>query len=333
MFTEILKIKPQLDQSDLRKMEQSLNGRFKRVAQTFGRGLSKIFKGGALLGGLSLIIDRLVNPLKEVQETIDRLLGVSDNLSTFAKQLNTTSGNLAKLQALASSAGIDQRKLLDLLTKYQTELGRARLDPKRESPVRQFLDIPDTAESFFQFVQSLQRVDSTLRNAIAERVFGQRALVETAEFFQLDFDERFKKLGLDNISSVNLTQRIERLAGLEELDSILKAQRELRELDKVGQAITEGTIQERHRAGLFEIDRAKDRVARIEQISNMNRLIESGLLKLEQGMGLLTQILSKDLVPKLVPFFKKVEDSFSELLNFISEMRRRFKFFPGGRGE
>lgn len=334
MFTEILKIKPQLDQSDLRKMERSLSGRFTRVAKTFGRGLSKIFKGGALLGGLSLIIDRLINPLKEVQETLDRLLGVSDNLSTFASQLNTTSGNLAKLQALATSAGIDQTRLLDLLTRYQTELGRARVDPKRETPVRQFMDIADTAESFFQFVQSLQRVDNTLRNAIAERVFGQRALVETAEFFQLDFDEQFRKLGLDKMSSATLTQRIERVAELEGLDSILRAQRELREIVKAGQTITEGTIQERHRAQLFEQDRAFERIARIEDISNLNRTVESGLLQIEKGMGLLTRIISNDIVPKLAPFFKKVEDGFAELLTFISDMRRRFKFFGlGGRGE
>src|SRR5690606_7364854 len=105
---------------DLRKMARALSERFTRVAKTFGRGLSRIFKGGALLGGLNLIIDRLINPLKEVQETLDRLLGVSDNLSTFAGQLNTTSGNLAKLQALATSAGINQERLLNLLTRYQT---------------------------------------------------------------------------------------------------------------------------------------------------------------------------------------------------------------------
>lgn len=334
MFTEILKIKPQLDQSDLRKMERSLSGRFTRVAKTFGRGLSKIFKGGALLGGLNLIIDRLINPLKEVQETIDRLLGVSSNLSTFASQLNTTSGNLAKLQALATRAGIDQTRLLDLLTKYQTELGRARIDPKRETPVRQFTDIADTAESFFQFVQSLQRVDNTLRNVIAQRIFGERVLVETADFFQLDFDEQFRKLGLDTLSSATLTQRIERVAELEGLDKILRAQRELREIDKAGQILTEGIIQERHRAQLFELERAFDRIARIEDISNLNRTVESGLLQIEKGMGLLTRIISNDIVPKLAPFFKKVEDGFAELLTFISDMRRRFKFFGlGGRGQ
>src|SRR5690606_37019131 len=135
------------------------------------------------------------------------------------------------------------------------------------------------------------------------------------------------KLGLDKMSSATLTQRIERVAELEGLDSILRAQRELREIVKAGETITEGTIQERHRSQLFEQDRAFDRIARIEDISNLNRTVESGLLQLEKGMGLLTRIISNDIIPKLAPFFKKVEDGFAELLTFISDIRRRFKFF------
>src|SRR5690606_32995035 len=112
------------------------------------------------------------------------------------------------------------------------------------------------------------------------------------EFFQLDFDEQLKKLGVDTLSSATLTQRNERVAELEGLDKMLRAQRELQEIDRAGQVITGSTIQERHRAQLFELERALDRIARIEDISNLNRTVESGLLQIEKGMGLLTRIVS-----------------------------------------
>src|SRR5687767_8200002 len=107
MFSEILKIIPQLDSGDLAKLESSLSGRFTRIAKKFGKGLGSILTGGGIAGLALGLIDKLLNPLKDVQEAIDRSLKDSDDLVTNAKQFDTTAGKLAKLVALGKSTGLE----------------------------------------------------------------------------------------------------------------------------------------------------------------------------------------------------------------------------------
>ena len=82
MYTEILKVKPQLDTKDLNKMEKTLQSRFSRLAKGFGKSITNVIKGGGVAGIAIALIDKLLNPLKEVQEAIDRSLSKGDDLAT-----------------------------------------------------------------------------------------------------------------------------------------------------------------------------------------------------------------------------------------------------------
>jgi hypothetical protein len=49
MFKEILKIIPQVENRDLKKMERSLGRRFTRIARKFGKVLTTVLTKGSLV--------------------------------------------------------------------------------------------------------------------------------------------------------------------------------------------------------------------------------------------------------------------------------------------
>jgi len=89
MFSEILKIKPQLDNSDLNKMERTLQSRFKRIAKSFGGGIIQCPQGRGAFGAILAIVDKVLNPSRKLK-SIERILKSSDDVATNAKQFGTT---------------------------------------------------------------------------------------------------------------------------------------------------------------------------------------------------------------------------------------------------
>lgn len=198
MFTEILKITPKVDSGDLNKMENSLNTRFKSVAKKFGAGLVSVLKGGAVIGTVLAIVEKIVNPFKEVREAIERALDRGDDLVTFAKQFGTTAGNLARLQALAEAKGLTAEGLRTLLLKFQGAVTDAAANPGEVTAVSQFVGRKDMAEAFFEFIQSMQndlKYSDAQRNFIQREVFGEKQIGKASSFLNANFPELIKKIG------------------------------------------------------------------------------------------------------------------------------------------
>lgn len=259
MLTEILKIKPQLDASELSKMVRSLNSRFADVAKRFGQGLYNVTKkfggglksaltGGGIVGALGVLADRFLNPLQETTETLNRVLSQGDDLSTFANQFETTSGRLLKLQALAGSSGLDPETLRMLLTKFQVALAEQRQlekDPtktkeEKKGPLQQFVGIKDTAEAFFQFIQALQKADKDTQVLIQSEVFGEKLIGKQSEFLQTDFNKRLRELNLPETQV--LTNSIEGIAAVEEIDAINRSRRQVEDIQNKGRIVNSGMV-------------------------------------------------------------------------------------------
>lgn len=163
MFTEILRIKPVLDPGAAAKMEQSLGGRFRRIATNFRRGLSLAIKGSVI--GLSLaLLTKFLNPLEKIEEKIRKLLDEAKGQKDLADEFNTTPGKLRALQNVAGGLGVTPDTLKDLMNKYAKAIEKARdeiRDPNSEisdstRAVKNFANDKDLAESFFQFIQSVK---------------------------------------------------------------------------------------------------------------------------------------------------------------------------------
>jgi uncharacterized protein YidB (DUF937 family) len=240
MFKEILQIIPKLSPGDLNNMERSLTTRFGRIAKKFGKGLVASLTGGGLAGLALGLVDKLLNPLKETQDAIDRVLKQGDDLVTNAKQFGTTAGRLFRLQQLAASTGLDENSLDVLLTKFQTAVAEAVQDPTKVTSVRQFAGSKDIAEAFFQFIQSLQKMGKNQQILVQQEVFGEKQILKMAEFLQTDFGKQAALVG--GPSSAQLTPGLESLAAKSDLKDALTARRTLNDTLEKSRAITEAMV-------------------------------------------------------------------------------------------
>lgn len=303
MFSEILKIIPKLDEKDLKKMQQALQSRFTKLAKGFGKGIANAFKGAGIAGiGLALI-DKVLNPLKEVQEAIDRTLNASDDISTNAKQFNTTTGKLAKLVTLSKATGLDQENLFMLITKFQTAVAQAKADPNDQSvsSVRNFTDKEDTAEAFFGFIQQLQQMDKNQQVLIQQQVFGEKQILKMADFLQSDFSKLASATGIDKVTSDEASKRINKNADLNDLAEALKANREFGDLLKKSDIINEGMIRSRDKTERIALERENQRIQSFQDISTISQTVDNIMKLVEQGVAMLGKLITT-----LTPFVNNV---------------------------
>lgn len=290
MFKEILKVIPQLSPGDLNKMDQQLRRRFTRIAKGFGKGLISILKGGGIAGIALALVDKLLNPLKETQDAIDRMLKQGDDLVTNAKQFGTTAGRLAKLQALGQSTGLDADSLNTLLAKFQTSVAEAAADPTKNTSVRQFVGQKDSAEAFFQFIQSLQTMTKDQQLLVQQEVFGEKQVLKMADFLQSDFKELSKSFEKFDVNK--LDQAANKLGGLSDLSDTLAAQRGLDDLLQKGNVVNRGMINTFDKNAKIEQQKETDRIKSYQS----QALISEGVTKMgalmEKGLFMLTDLLT-----------------------------------------
>jgi len=206
MFKEVLQVQPNLSPEDASKMERELNSRFNRVAKRFGGGLLSVLKGAGIAGAVSFIADKILNPLKEVQEAIDRSLHTADDLQDQAERFNTTAGELAKLQAFGKSKGLSAEEVNNLIGKFQTAVAEAAADPSKNTSVKNFVGNTDTGQAFLTFVENLAKLSNSKsttdqNNAIRvqQEVFGEKQIGKSGNFLRADFsklNETFTSKGL-----------------------------------------------------------------------------------------------------------------------------------------
>ncbi len=294
MFKEILQIIPKLAPTDLNNMERTLTRRFANVAKKFGKGLGASLLGGGLAGAALGILDKILNPLKEVQETIDNMLRRSDDIATNAKQFGTTSGKLARLQALAQSTGVDQGNLDMLITKFSTAVAEARQDKTKPSAVRAFANDTDMAESFFNFIQSLQRVQKTDPKKallIQQEIFGEKQILKIADFLQTDFKKQLGLLG--GPSAEKLTPAIEKAADLNDLKDRLAATQSLNDLVRKSALINEGMIREQAAAAKRNQDAEDMKIQSYQSLAAISKTSDTILNTVTQAALSLTDIVTK----------------------------------------
>lgn len=293
MFSEILKIIPRIDSKDLARMERTLQSRFTKIAKGFGKGLTAAVKGGGIAAiGLALI-DKILNPLKETQEAIDRMLSSSDDISTNAKQFNTTSGKLFKLVQLAKATGLDQDNLFQLINKFQTAVAENRADPTKATSVANFANNEDTAASFFEFIQSLKAMeDKGAQLLVQQQVFGEKQILKMADFLQSDFPKLVADVGLDKVASSKLTGDIDKLGALKDLSDVLTARREVKDVQTKAGIINEGMVRSRDVSEQIALKRENARIQNFKDISAISQTVERVMTLVEDGVGMLGKFIN-----------------------------------------
>jgi hypothetical protein len=195
VLKETLKIKPKLESSDLNAMERSLNTRFARVAKKFGRGLSRAVIGLGVAGAVAGFLQKLLNPLKEVQDSINEILASSDETVTQAKHFGTETGNLYKLERMAEGSGLDQNTLHSLINKFAGAVVAAKADPTKTTAVSAYKG-DDYVEGFYNMIQSRKKLSASDQIAFDNEVFGEKISLKAADFFAQNMAKLESDLGL-----------------------------------------------------------------------------------------------------------------------------------------
>lgn len=307
MFSEILKIIPQIDSKDLAKMEKALQSRFTKIAKGFGKGLANVLKGGGIAGVALALIDKLLNPLKEVQEAIDRSLAKGDDLATFAAQFNTTAGRLAKVQALGEASGLDAEGLRMLLVKFQTSLAEAAADPNKDTSVRAFAGREDTLEAFFEFIQSLQKLNKGDQLRVQSEVFGERQILKASEFLNADFNALAKTFG--RFDAEKLTVAANKLAGISDLNDQLAAARNLDDLQAKAGVINSGMIRAKDASERLNLQKENARIQSYKDLQTISDSVTKIMGIVEQGLAMLGSLIST-----LTPFINQATDFMKKFL-------------------
>ena len=186
----LIKIKPTITAEDGRKMENDLNGRFKRVAKKFGEALRTV--GGALKGLLTgAAVAMIANPIEKLNEKLNSTLSYADQITTRAEAIGTSAGRLAQVETVAKSAGISN--IDKILTKFQTGLARARLG--EDKTLTQFTKYDDTLTAFLNVLKSLQGIKSADERTFAvQKIFGEENAAKMSELIAIDFSERWGQI-------------------------------------------------------------------------------------------------------------------------------------------
>lgn len=163
MLTEILRIKPVLDESTAKQMEASLSARFARVAGRFGSGLKQVIKGSVL--GISLaLLSKILNPIEALDTKLKTLLGHGTDLSDLAEKFGTSPGKVKQLQDVAQSFGVTPDQFKEVITKFADSVEKARdelANPFQEKSASTVIlgniaKEKDLAEGFKQFLTFLK---------------------------------------------------------------------------------------------------------------------------------------------------------------------------------
>lgn len=302
----ILNVKPTISASDGRKLEKDLNGRFARVAKKFGGALrtvgSKlrgIIAGGAI-AGIGLLMS---NPIKELNSTLDDTLRRYDDIASRAKQLGVSSGQLYQATAIARSAGIEEADFRQMLTAYAVKVGEAKAG--KDQMLAEFVN-EDLLTGFFKMVQSLQRLSPEQRAYFGAKILGEDDVAKLAELINTDVQERHRQL-FGNVTSEQTTRAIEKLAGTEGKQSILRGRLDVENLLAKSQTITGETVRLQN-----ELER------RQQEIDNKNLSNYEAFMKLqmvaEEGKNILANIQTT-ISPHVVKGVNLLEKSYNWLQN------------------
>lgn len=185
MFTEILRIKPVLDASAAKGMEKSLTSRFSSIAKKFGGGLKSALKGS--LFGISLgFLNKILNPIEDLEKKIKGLLEQGTELRDLADEFGSNSGRVKQLQDVASSFGVTPEQLKGMLDKFSEAVNTARKEIEDPTAtisdttraIAPFAQEKDKIQGFTKFLSSLRQ---TGKGAGQDVFFGEREQRRAAE--------------------------------------------------------------------------------------------------------------------------------------------------------
>jgi hypothetical protein len=332
----IAKFQPVLDNGSVKKMENDLNTRFKRVAQTFGAGLANAAKNigkgikfamGA--GGILGIISLLTNPLNSVLEQLDNTLRLADEVQTNSTEYGVTPAQYSTLINVLKSKGIDEEAVaadIDILRSLQQQAKEGK-----DTTLSQFTSIAGGQQLYEEVLKSIMDIkDPTARYARLEAVFGRKKAGKYRELLQQG------QGGIDRLKNelqtgAGYNKQIDRVGALEDqqAERITKLDQEFaqRRLNATDQDLIDRRMNYERQKRELELGRYKSGAAAFD-------LATVGM-KLEQALDQVLMPIGKALVASgiLSILADVITKSVAIITGFFSCIAGFVRFFGGAKKE
>lgn len=300
----ILNVKPTISASDGRKLETDLNGRFARVAKKFGGALrtvgSKlrgIIAGGAVAG----ITAMMTNPIDSLNSTLDDTLRRYDDISSRAKQLGVSSGQLFQATAIAKSVGIQEEDFRAMLTAYAVKVGEAKA--RQDQMLAEFVN-EDMLTGFFRMVESLRNLNPEQRAYFGAKILGEDDVSKLAELINTDVRERHREL-FGSTTAEQTTRAIEKLAGTEGKQSILRGRLDVENLLAKSQTITDNTVRMQNEIAKKQQEAENINFSNYEMFARMQVATED------------SKVILADMQAKIAPLLEKSVGILEKMYNWL----------------
>jgi hypothetical protein len=193
VWSEILWVKPRLERSTAVKMENDLSTRFVKASKRFSHGLRNLMKG-AILGFSIGLIEKVLNPLKEIEERIKNLGKKGQSATDLAEKFGTTPGAFLEFQAVGQALGNETDSITEHLQKFADAVILARKEIKSNeafSPTTQIVsgfakssDMVAALRNFFENQSKLPQHQQDINNRL---LFGEEASGSFKRLMQADF--------------------------------------------------------------------------------------------------------------------------------------------------
>ncbi len=323
MFSEVVKLIPNVDRASLNRMFQTLNQRFATVAKKFAAGMKNAFKFGGLVGIGASLISKMLNPLQKAEEIINRITGKGDDAVTNAEEFGTEAGKILRLEAIGAAKGVDSDTMRTLLGKFQSALAEEQQlakDPNaKPGTLREFVGEKDTADAFFKFIQSLGnlgRKDKTRQTLIENEIFGEKLRGKASEFINApsqDFEDILNKLP----TVEELTAAAQKSGSLADMSDLLKAIRESQDFVRKSGLVKESQIKAIDQSERQKLKSEDQTLQRFDSLKSSSIAIQ----ELTEKFDAMATSLLKELAPKLIESINGLTLIFTALQPVILEAK------------
>lgn len=233
----MVKVGLQLDRSLANKMEDDLNGRFKRVATKFGSRLGDGLKRLAYSGILASAVGALLQPLDRLNDKIDETLDKFSDIRAQAKGFGVSEAEYLKGRILSEAVGVTNFD--SLFASFKKELIKA--NKGIPSSLEQFRGREGSVTDFMQVISSLKEARPDTRQIMTAQIFGQENVKEINKLISADLTTLANRLnvGRDNQA---INQALDNTFALRQEKILLEGRRTIDELLKTPSIISKDTL-------------------------------------------------------------------------------------------
>lgn len=240
MKTFITKIKPEIDKAKAKQEAGKLEKTFLKTAKAFSKAMSNSFKTIGKIGKGSFIagaIAKLVNPLEEINQTLNNTLENFDQIGRLSDQLGIKDvAGLGALMTALQSKGIDRSQAEKILNELQTEIGKSRSGDE----TAKFSGISADENALTLFAKVMNKIstmeDVSQAKSLATSVFGEKEAsrlfdaLRSREEFSKTYQEAYSKMSGGEIKRLQELQgQKDKLQALQDLDIMIERAKQINE--------------------------------------------------------------------------------------------------------